>query len=67
MIFGFKWEVYANSKAGEIRISKHKDWVCAVLVVYNILMLRYTEGEENCIQRFDVEYSGKETIWETKK
>jgi len=28
--------INANSKAGVIRISKHKDWVCAVLVVYKI-------------------------------
>ena len=28
--------INANNKAGEIRLSKHKDWVCAVLVVYNI-------------------------------
>jgi hypothetical protein len=28
--------INANSKSGEIRISKNKDWVNAVLVVYNI-------------------------------
>jgi hypothetical protein len=48
---------YPNTKTGYVLY-----WWCTIF-----LILQYIEEEENCIQRFGVEYSGKETIWKTKK